>query len=168
VEIGMIAQLVNMLGIVQTDESRLFGTAAYLVNRLYVEETRPLALECRVESETFDTPVWHDVPERFQTMMGEDLTGIPYLDASATASQDRRQLAVFLVNRYLDQPLAVDLTFDGMESPSSGRLRQLAAESPFARNDFEHPDRLRIQEQPVSSVARLELPPHSVSALVLG
>ncbi|TET94542.1 MAG: hypothetical protein E3J29_08205, partial [Dehalococcoidia bacterium] len=168
VEIGMIAQLVNMLGIVQTDESRLFHTAAYLVNRLYVEETRPLALECRVESETFDTPVWRDVPESFQAMMGEDLTGIPYLDASATASQDRRQLAVFLVNRYLDQPLAVDLTFEGMELPSSGRLRQLAAESPFARNDFQHPDRLRIQERPVSSVARLELPPHSVSALVLG
>jgi hypothetical protein len=55
-----------------------------------------------------------------------------------------------------------------MESPSTGRLRQLAAGSPFARNDFEHPDRLRIQERPVSSVARLELPPHSVSALVLG
>jgi alpha-L-arabinofuranosidase len=168
VEIGMIAQLVNMLGIVQTDESRLFHTAASLVNRLYVEETRPLALECRVESETFDTPVWPDVPENLQPMMGEELTGIPYLDASATASQDRRRLAVFLVNRYLDQPLAVDLTFDGMESPSSGRLRQLAAESPFARNDFEHPDRLRIEERPVSSVARLELPPHSVSALVLG
>ncbi len=168
VEIGMIAQLVNMLGIVQTDESRLFHTAGYLVNRLYVEETRPLALECQVEGETFDSPVWPDVPESFQPMMGEDLTGIPYLDASATASEDRRQLAVFLVNRYLDQPLTVDLTFEGMEAPSSGRLRELAAESPFARNDFEHPDRLRIQERPVSSVARLELPPHSVSVLVLG
>jgi alpha-N-arabinofuranosidase len=167
VEIGMIAQLVNMLGIVQTDESRLFGTAAYVVNRLYVEETRPLALECRVECETFDTPVWHDVPDSFQAMMGEDLTGIPYLDASATVSDDRRQMTVFLVNRYLDQPLAVDLTFDGMDTPSSGRLRQLAAESPFARNDFEHPDRLRIENRPVSSVARLELPPHSVSALVV-
>ncbi len=168
VEIAMIAQLVNMLGLIQTDESRLFQTAGCLVNRLYVEETRPLALECQVESETFNTPVWPDVPESFQPMMGEDLTGIPYLDASATASEDSRQLAVFLVNRYLDQPLAVDLTFEGMELPSSGRLRQLAAESPFARNDFQHPDRLRIQERPVSSVARRELPPHSVSALVLG
>ncbi len=168
VEIGMIAQLVNMLGIVQTDESRLFETAGYLVNRLYVEETRPLALECQVEGETFNTPVWADVPESFQAMMGEDLTGIPYLDASATASQDRRQLVVFLVNRYLDQPLAVDLAFEGVEPVSSGRLRQLAADSPFARNDFEHPERLRIEERPVSSLARLELPPHSVSALVLG
>jgi alpha-N-arabinofuranosidase len=167
VEIGMIAQLVNMLGIIQSDESRLFETVAYLVNRLYVEETRPLALECEVESETFDTPVWSDVPESFQGMMGEDLTGIPYLDASATASEDRRQLAVFLVNRYLDQPLAVDLTFEGMDAPQSGRLRQLAAESPFARNDFDHPDRLRIEERPVSSLSRLELPPHSVGALVV-
>jgi alpha-N-arabinofuranosidase len=167
VEIGMIAQLVNMLGIVQTDESRLFGTAAYLVNRLYVEETRHLALECQVEGETFDTSVWRDVPERYQAMMGEDLTGIPYLDASATASEDRRELAVFLVNRYLDQPVAVDLTFEGMQPPSSGKLRELTADSPFARNDFEYPDQLRVRERPVSSVARLELPPHSVSALVL-
>jgi alpha-N-arabinofuranosidase len=167
VEIAMIAQLVNMLGLIQTDESRLFHTSGYLVNRLYVEETRALALESEAESDAFDTPVWTDVPERFQSMMGDELKAIPYLDASATASDDGRELAVFLVNRYLDQPLAVDLTFQGIELPPSGRLRQLTAESPFARNTFEQPDRLRIQDRPASSVSRLELPPHSVSVLVL-
>jgi alpha-N-arabinofuranosidase len=168
VEIAMIAQLVNLLGLIQTNESGLFPTAGYLVNRLYVEETQPLALECELECETFDTPVWTNIPEHFQPMMGEDLTGIPYLDASATASEDRKRLTVFLVNRYLDEPLTVDLAVDGMATPTDGRIRQLATDSPFARNDFQHPDRLRIEERAASSLERLELPPHSVSALVIG
>lgn len=168
VEIAMIAQLVNMLGLIQTDEARVFPTAGYLVNRLYVEETRPLALACELESETFDAPVWPDVPESFRPMMGEDLTGVPYLDLSATASEDRRGMTVFLVNRYLDEPLSVELSVEGVELPTSGRLRQLAAESPFAGNDFEEPERLRVEDRPAPSTERLELPPHSVTALVLG
>lgn len=118
-----------------------------------MEETRPLALECELVSESFDIPVWPDVDERFQPMMGEDLTGVPYLDASTTASHDRSDLAV-LVNRYLDQPPAVGPTFEAMEVPVSGRLRRLAAESPFAQTDFDQPDRLRIQELSMSSVTR--------------
>ncbi len=167
-EIAMVAQLVNLLGLIQTNESGMFPTAGYLVNRLYVEETRALALECEVESETFDTPVWTDVPEGLRASMGEDLTGIPYLDASATASEDGHELALFLVNRYLDQPLEVNVTFEGIEPPANGKLRQLAADSPFERNDFSRADRLRIRERPVGPFGRLELPPHSVSALVIG
>ena len=36
VEIAMIAQMVNLLGLIQTNESGLFLTPGYLVNRLYV------------------------------------------------------------------------------------------------------------------------------------
>ncbi len=89
------------------------------------------------------------------------------LDASATASEDGGETALFLVNRYMDEPLRVSLSFEGMAAPARGRLRQLAADSPFARNSFEHPDRLRIQELPLPSVSQIELPPHSVSAIVL-
>ena len=55
-------------------------------------------------------------------------------------------------------------------SPSDQRLRLLSAESPFARNDFENPERLRIVDQPVSiekNRLQVEMPPHSVGALVL-
>jgi len=167
-EIAMIAQLVNMLGLIQTDGDRIFESAGYLVSRLYAEETLPLAVGCEVECETFDAPVWADVPEHFQPMMGEDLTGLPYVDVSVTASDDRKRLAVFLVNRHLDQAATVDLTFEGFQAPPSGKLRQMAADSPFARNDFDDPQRLRIVDLDAPSTERLELPPHSVSALLLG
>ncbi len=167
VEIAMPAQLVNLLGLIQTSESGMFLTAAYLVNRLYVEETLPLALESEVEGETFDTPVWPDVPEQLRSLMGDDVRGVPYLDASATASEDGEGLTLFLVNRHMDEPVQVQVTYEGMEAPSGGRLRQLGASSPFARNDFEHGDTLRIEERALSSATGVELPPHSVSALVL-
>ncbi|MGQ9571787.1 MAG: alpha-L-arabinofuranosidase C-terminal domain-containing protein [Dehalococcoidia bacterium] len=170
-EIAMIAQLVNLLGLIQTNQAGLFLTAGYLVNRLYVEETRPLALQCDIESATFDTPVWPDVPQNLQPMMGEDLRGIPYLDASATASEDRGELAIFLINRYLDEPLEVSIALEGStQALASGRLRILAADSPFARNDFGDPHRLAIAERAVSTGGnslRLELPPHSLATLIL-
>jgi alpha-L-arabinofuranosidase len=101
-------------------------------------------------------------------MMGEDLEGVPYVDVSVTTSEDRRRLAVFLVNRYLDDTVTVDLAFEGLSAPASGRLRQIAGPGPFARNDFEDPRRLGIAAFDAPSIERLELPPHSVSALLLG
>jgi alpha-L-arabinofuranosidase len=170
-EIAAIDELVNMLGIIQANESGVFLTAAYLVNRLYAEETRPVAVETYFESETFDSPIWPDAPESLRAILGEDLKGITYLDASATASEDGRELAVFLINRHLSEPLDVSVAIEGgVRSPSDQRLRLLSAESPFVRNDFEHPDRLRIVDQPVAvegNRLRVELPPHSVGALVM-
>ena len=168
VEIAMIAQLVNMLGLIQTDGDRLFETAGYMVSRLYAEETLPLSIGCEVECETFNTPVWTDIPEQLQAKIGDDLAGVPYVDVSVTASDDRSRVAVFLVNRYVDEAVKVDLAFEGLRPPASGRIRRLAAESPFARNDFEHPDQLRILEVDARSSSKLELPPHSVSVLLLG
>jgi alpha-N-arabinofuranosidase len=160
-----------MLGIIQTSDTGVFLTAAYLVNRLYAEETRALALETSAESETFDSPIWPEAPESMRFILGEDLKGIPYLDASATASEDGRELAVFLINRHLSEALDVTLAIEGaVRSPSDQRLRLLSADSPFARNDFEHPERLRIVDRPVSvegNRLRVEMPPHSIGALVL-
>ena len=167
-EIAMIAQLVNMLGLIQVDGSRLVETAGCLVSRLYVEDTLPLVLGWKVDCETFDGPTWTAVPERIQPMMCEDPTGVPYVDVSGTASGDRRRLAVFLLNCYLDEAVTITLAFEGLQPPASGRLRQIAADSPFARNDFEHPERLRIIEVDARSSSKLELPPHSVSVLLLG
>jgi len=169
--LAAIAQLVNMLGIIQANESGLFLTAAYLVNRLYVEETRALGLETWAESETFDTPIWPEAPDSMRFVLGEDLTGIPCLDSSATASEDGREIALFLINRHLSEALDVTVTIEGaVRSPTDQRLRLLSAESPFARNDFEHPERLRIIDRPVSvegNRLQVEMPPHSVGALVL-
>jgi len=170
-EIGAIDELVNMLGIIQANESGVFLTAAYLVNRLYVEETRPLALESTVDSETFDSPIWPDVPDIVRGVLGDDLRDIPYLDASATASDDGRELAVVLINRHLSEPLDVNVAIEGaVRSPSDQRLRLLSAESPFARNDFAHPEALKMADRPVAMEGnrlRVELPPHSVGALLL-
>jgi hypothetical protein len=60
----------------------------------------------------------------------------------------------FLRTRYLDPRLQ----------------RILSAESPLVRNDLDYPRRLTIEERPVSTgegALRLELPPHSVSVLLL-
>lgn len=56
-----------------------------------MEETRPQALECELESESLDIPVWPDVDELSQPMVGEDLTGVPYPDASAALMEPRRR-----------------------------------------------------------------------------
>lgn len=66
---------------------------------LYVEETRPVGLESSVDSETLDSPGWRDAPDNVRALLNDRQSGISYLDVSATASEDGRELAIFLVNR---------------------------------------------------------------------
>jgi alpha-L-arabinofuranosidase len=127
-EIAAIDELVNMLGIIQTNESGLFLTAAYLVNRLYVEETRPLALETTFESETFESPIWPGAPESMRSILGDDLKDIPYLDASATVVEDGRELAVFLINVICPSSGRCVVIERSVRSPSDQRLRLLSAD----------------------------------------
>jgi hypothetical protein len=56
-----------------------------------MEETRLQALGCELESESLDIPVWPDVDDLSQPMVGEDLTGVAYPDASAALTGRRRR-----------------------------------------------------------------------------
>ena len=76
-------------------------------------------------------------------------------------------MALFLVNRHISEPLEVNLELEGLGESRRGEIRELVADSPFAKNDFEHPDRLRITRRAAPSITKLELPPHSVSVLIV-
>jgi alpha-N-arabinofuranosidase len=84
------------------------------------------------------------------------------LDAVATCSDDRRRVAVALVNRHPQRPARWKLLVGG--AIERMELTILSGDSPDAYNDVEHPNRVVPETREVASGdATLELPPHSVA-----
>lgn len=169
ITIAMYAQPVNVIGAVQTDGDRVFVTTGYLVQWLYRHASRANAVPVITRSELMQVATFEDLNESAETAFAAAGMAKPReaaeLDCTATA--DESGVTVFLANRTLNDSLQV--TVSGLPPQSSGRLRWLAAESPWSRNDADHPDAVSFRQSSVTTDASgsvaIEVPPHTVAAL---
>ena len=91
---------------------------------------------------------------------------VPVLDAVTTCSDDRKQLAIALVNRHPEAPARWKIDLGNRMDRDKTRVTVLSGDSPDAYNDVTHPARVVPQTIPwPSGVPHLELPPHSVAVL---
>jgi alpha-N-arabinofuranosidase len=171
VEFAMVSHLVNCMAPIQTRGERMFVTVGYLAQWMYRHEARRNAVPVTCASSLMSVPAFadlSDVARKAILVEGHgDARLSPELDCSATA--DSTGVTVFLANRLLADSLAVRVA--GLPASASGRLRWLAADSPWSRNDEDHPDRVgfrqRVVETDRSGLAIVEIPPHTVAALAL-
>jgi alpha-L-arabinofuranosidase len=172
VQFAMYSQLVNCLGAVQTRGDRMFVTTGYLVQWLYRHAARTNAVPVTARSGVMQVPGFADLGERAREVAFASGHGkarqADELDCSATA--DATGVTVFLANRCLDEPLQV--TVSGLPAGATGRLRWLHADSPWSRNDADHPDAVSLRERAVTTgatgAAVVQVPPHTVAALEIG
>jgi alpha-L-arabinofuranosidase len=122
-----IAQLVNVLGIIITDERGTFLTPTALVYKLYTDHAGKDYLQSTVKC----PKVAH----------GESL---PVLDVSATRDDDRA--AIFLVNRHYDSDLEVTLDLDGFEASGEISAWEIHHDNPVKYNTFRNPEEVVIKE----------------------
>lgn len=112
VKMANMAQLVNVIAPIFTNEEGMFRQTIYFPLQLFAEHMRGTALDVFVDSDTYDT-------EKFFLGLGESmaqLEDVPYLDVSAT--YDNGEVMIAVVNRHLDQTITTDLicqtgTFNG-------------------------------------------------------
>ncbi len=73
-----------------------------------------------------------------------DIVDVPYLDVTAAESEDGKRLILFSVNRSLNTAANVTFDLEGFH-PASGTMRvtTLQANSIYASNNEEHPDRIK-------------------------
>lgn len=134
VPLANIAQLVNCLGIIISDERGTFLTPSALAFQLYTEKAGDRFLASTTQAPALP----HD-------------SGLPALDVSATR-QDRR-LALFLINRHYHAPLAVKVSLAGMGVKPAATMTELYHPNPVQYNSFEKPEAVKL----IESAARLEL-----------
>jgi alpha-N-arabinofuranosidase len=152
VPIGGFAQTVNVLPLILTsDEGSMVLSPQYLVFKLYGANTGNLVLKSVV-----------DTPSDFVSELGEH---VPFVDLSATITEDRKTLYLHVVNRHETESMELKMSFRGFK-PKKGSSQHVAGESPNDRNTFDNPNKVRIEKTSVKvekGECAVELNPHSVT-----
>jgi alpha-L-arabinofuranosidase len=163
--------LVNANGLLAVRPGGLVKSATYHVWDLFQNRTGPLALPVVTEGPAVLRPVRRgavtDAEGRLLTRPGL----VPYLDAAATLSADRRRLHLSAINRHRSDAVSARLVVDGRTAGAPPRARAVSLGADVADvlavNTLEAPDRVTLRDLGVVDLAegRYAFPPHSVTLL---
>ena len=138
--VGManIAQMVNVLPLINTTPNNAFATAIFFPFVLFNQIQLNL-VHTESSCETFDT-------KRLSINMSAH-QNVPYLDELATISDDGSRLSLILVNRYPINKMRVFIHLKNATGKISNALR-IGAASPGSYNDQKNANRVRISDEP--------------------
>ena len=155
VKIACLAQLINVIAPIMTNENGLFRQTIYYPYVWALQNARGKVLNVLVESPTYDV---------------KGLDAVPYLDAVAT--NDNGKTSLFVLNRDLAKSHAVELVWED-QPPSQVLTSQVLTGSDLkAVNGFDAPERVKPQafNKPATSNgrSRFEVPPRSYTMIQWG
>jgi alpha-L-arabinofuranosidase len=96
-----------------------------------------------------------------------------YLSASASWNESAHQVCVSLVNAHLTEPMDVEISLTGPDSPTvrGGTMRELTSASVHDENTLDKPDVIRTSASKQLSVSGSKfvhtIPAHTAQSLVL-
>lgn len=130
VKMANMAQLVNVIAPIFTNEEGLFKQTIYYPLQLFAKNAHGTSLDLLVDCETYDT-------ERFNIGLGETSTrqkDVPYLDVSATYKDG--ELVICVVNRHKDEAIATDLICQTGSFIGPFEVYEVNGPDTKAENDF--------------------------------
>jgi alpha-N-arabinofuranosidase len=150
-----IATMVNAIGTIFTSDQGMFPQTIYFPMKLYRRECGSQALACKVESPTFSSKSFQDVP---------------YLDVSPTLDTARKVLSVAVVNRHATEPIRTTLVIQNARLGTQATSFEINGASPETENSFSKPDNVKINQRQIGEIgekASYTFPAHSVTVLKL-
>jgi alpha-N-arabinofuranosidase len=155
VKIACLAQLINVIAPIMTNENGLFRQTIYYPYAWALQYARGRVLNVLVESPTYDA---------------KGLDAVPYLDAVAT--NDNGRTTLFVLNRDLSKARTVDVIWED-QPPNRVLASQLLTGNDLkAVNGFDAPERVKPQEfdKPTTSNGRtrFEVPARSYTVIQWG
>jgi alpha-L-arabinofuranosidase len=128
VKIACMAQLVNVIAPILTKAGGpAWRQSIYYPLQYASKYGRGTALTVAQSGPTYDCEVAQDVP---------------YLDLSAVLHEDGKSIAVFAINRSLDEPLGLTLDLQGFKGAKIVEHQMLAGDDLKARNSVEDQNRI--------------------------
>jgi alpha-N-arabinofuranosidase len=150
IKIANMAQLVNVIAPMFTDEKRLFLQTIYYPLALFANNTKGKALELLVKSSTYKSRTYGDVP---------------HLDSSAAL--DNGTLVVNVVNRHRDQPVETDILLEDKQFDGPVEVSEVNASDIKSENSFDS-TLVKTTQRSVradKNTLRYSFPPHSFTML---
>lgn len=153
VKIANMAQLVNVIAPIFTNENGLFLQTIYYPLQLFANHTTGQALDLFVDSPKYSSRRFDD---------------IPYLDASA--AYDNGSLVINVVNRHREQPIPTEFLLEDKQFAGAVEAVEVNGPDIKAENNF---DAASVKPAPRSAAAQgntlhYTFPPHSYTMLRAG
>jgi alpha-L-arabinofuranosidase len=150
VKIANMAQLVNVIAPIFTNDQGLYLQTIYYPLQLFANNTQGKALELFLDSPRYKTRRFDDVP---------------YLDTSA--SYDNGRLVINVVNRHADQPIQTDFELEDKQFSGPVAVTEVNGPNIKAENSFDNVAVKPAQRSAAAQgkVLRYNLPPHSYTML---
>jgi alpha-N-arabinofuranosidase len=155
VTLACLAQMINAIGAIFTSTSGMFLQTIYFPMKLYRNQCGGLALRSDVESPTFSSKSFKDVP---------------YLDVSATLDNGRRTISVAVVNRHEKEPIHATVAIQNARVGKQATSFEINGSSPKVENSFSEPDNVKISQKEIGGMGEkfdYDFPAHSVTLLKL-
>ncbi len=181
VKMANMAQLVNVIAPIFATPEGSYYQPIYWPMKLYRQLHHNIALNVRCDAETYnlaDVPEIIDPVEEFRAGNREE-QNVPYLDVSATCSEDKRSITISVVNRHHNE--AIESLIDlGNYQPAEGKIYTINGDEPLGyallpdgKNISENkynPEACEVTEdllERVGSKITYSFPAHSITLLVL-
>jgi len=167
VTLANLAQMVNVIAPIVTDEKGLFLQTIYHPLKLYRDHSEEIALNAFVESPAYSTKIFCELGST-----GEDapIEKVPYLDVSATTDKETTRLSLAVINRHKEEAVEVDIDLGGFQPKKKAVVHEINGKTVKTQNSFSEPDNVKIAEIPFDEAAdefTYEFPPHSITLLKL-
>lgn len=156
VKIANLAQLVNVLGAIVTNEEGLYVTPIYLAFKMYRNHSGRIAVASKVVGA--DTYKASEI----------NIEDVGYLDCSATLSKDKETLHLAVINRHKDADLECSVNIIGFTPSKTVKVYELNGPKVESANDFNHPNEVKIKERLFKEGGRqfpYIFPAHSVTIM---
>ena len=141
VKMANMAQLVNVIAPIFTNETGLFKQTIYYPLQLFANHVKGTSLDVFVDCDTYD-------PHEFNVGPGEVTTQqkqVPYLDVTATNNAD--EVIICVVNRHKDQSISTDIMLQEGEFTGTMKVYEVNGPDVKSMNDFNN-ELVRTIEKP--------------------
>lgn len=150
VHMACMAPVVNVRGPLFVHPKGIVKRTTFHVLKMYSDFLQPNVVESQTVCDSLQV----------------DQKSVHALDAVITCSDDRKQIAVALVNRHPETTARWKMNIRNLMNRTKTRVTILSGDSPDAYNDVAHPNRVVPQTvQLAAGALSLELPPHSIAVV---
>jgi alpha-N-arabinofuranosidase len=162
VKMANMAQLVNVIAPIFTNENGMFRQTIYFPLQLFANNAHGTSLDVFVDCKTYNT-------EKYFLGLGETTTqqkNVPYLDVSAT--WDNGQLVLCVVNRNKDEAVTADILSQSGSFKGAFEVYEVNGADVKTSNDFGKENIKTVQKpnmQANGSTIIYSFPPHSFTMI---
>lgn len=153
VKLADIAQLVNVIAPIMTNQNGMVLQTIYYPLKVYADQCGDIALDALVQSDSFP-----------------GLPQVPYLDVSATTDAANKKFTLAVVNRHPSNDITANISIEGFKPQASGDIYEINGTNMDVTNTFADPNQVTAKTRRFANAAvnfAETFPAHSINVMVM-